>query len=97
MNRGARAPCPISFTDGELTEFLRLERAQSEAEDQFQACQDAIGVGHEGWVPIASYDEAKGRERKLRADALDAAETQEDRTIIQENWIFDDFSEEEYM
>lgn len=35
-------------------------------------------------------------ERKLKSDALDAAETGE-RIRIQENWIFDDFCEEDYM
>lgn len=97
VNHDARTPCPISFTDDELTECLRLERAQSEADEQFQACKEVIGIGHEGWVPVAHYDEAKGCERKLRADALDAAETEEERERIKENWIFDDFSEEEYM
>lgn len=92
----ARALCPISFTDDESMECLRLEQAQSEADEQYQACQEAIGVGHEGWVPVAHYDEAKACERKLRADALDAAETEEERTRIRENWIFDDFSEEDY-
>lgn len=92
----ARALCPISFTDDESMECLQLERAQSEADEQYQACQEAIGVGHEGWVPVAHYDEAKACERKLRADALDAAETEEERIRIRENWIFDDFSEEDY-
>ncbi|KAJ6155568.1 hypothetical protein N7470_006134 [Penicillium chermesinum] len=48
----ARKPCPISFSDDEAMEYLRLERAQSEADEQFQACREAIGVGHEGWVPL---------------------------------------------
>jgi hypothetical protein len=73
-----------------------LENAQSEADEQFQVCQEAIGVGNEGWVPIAYYDEAKRCERKLKADALDAAEDEE-RARIKENWIFDDFCEEDYM
>ncbi|KAJ5796191.1 uncharacterized protein N7518_004731 [Penicillium psychrosexuale] len=77
-------------------ECLRLEWAQLEVDEQFQACQEAVGVGHEGWVPVAHYDKAKARERKLRADALDAAETEEERIRIQENWIFDDFSEDDY-
>lgn len=47
-------------------------------------------------MPVAHYDEAKACERKLRADALDAAETEEERIRIRENWIFDDFSEEDY-
>jgi hypothetical protein len=55
-----------------------------------------IGVGIEGWVPSGQYDEAKVCERKLKADALDAAETDEQRALIQANWIFDDFPEEDY-
>ncbi|KGO63638.1 Aminoglycoside phosphotransferase [Penicillium italicum] len=97
LTRDMTTPCPISFSDDELTECLRLKRAQSGADEQFQACQEAIGVGHEGWVPLANYDDAKRSERKLKADALDAAETEEEQTRLQENWIFDDFCEEEYM
>lgn len=48
-------------------------------------------------MPTAFYDEAKRRERNLNVDALDAAETDEERARIQENWIFDEFCEEDYM
>jgi hypothetical protein len=47
-------------------------------------------------VPIAHYNEVKAYERKLRADALYAAKIEEERIRIRENWIFDDFSEEDY-
>ncbi|KAJ5142757.1 uncharacterized protein N7515_001544 [Penicillium bovifimosum] len=97
MNRDAKAACPISFSDDESTECLRLVRAQSEADEQFKACLDGIGVGGEGWVPIEHYDEARRRERKLKAAALDAAETEEERARVQEDWIFDGFCEEDYM
>ncbi|KAJ6102628.1 hypothetical protein N7486_005055, partial [Penicillium sp. IBT 16267x] len=90
-------PCPILYSDEESIECLRLEKAQSEADEQLQACQEAIGVGIEGWVPISQYDEAKVCERKLKADALEAAETDEQRAIVRANWIFDDFTEEDYM
>jgi hypothetical protein len=92
-----RECCPISFSDTESAECLRLERAQSEADEQFQACQDVIGVRAEGWVPVDQYDEAKRRERTLRADALDAAETDQERATIQKHWIFDNFYEDEYL
>ncbi|KAH1514029.1 hypothetical protein KXX29_001403 [Aspergillus fumigatus] len=92
----ARIPCPIFFSRDESSECLRLARQQSDADKQFQACQEATGVANEGWVPVEYYDEAKGRERKLTADALDAAETEEERVRINENWIFDDFCEEDY-
>jgi hypothetical protein len=48
-------------------------------------------------LAITQYDEAKACDRKLKSDALDAAETEEERMRIQENWIFDDFCEEDYM
>ncbi|KAJ5585265.1 uncharacterized protein N7459_005065 [Penicillium hispanicum] len=97
VNRDAKGPCPIFFSDEESSESLRLDRAQSEADEQYQACLEAIGVGNEGWVPVAHYDEAKGRARKLKADGLDAAETTDERARLLENWIFDDFCEEDYM
>lgn len=92
----ARIPCPIFFSRDESSECLRLARQQSDADKQSQACQEATGVANEGWVPVEYYDEAKGRERKLTADALDAAETEEERVRINENWIFDDFCEDDY-
>lgn len=97
FTRDGGVNCPLSFSDAESAECLRLNQAQSEADEQFQACQEAIGVGDEGWVPTELYDEAKRRERKLKADALDAAETDEERATVEENWIFDDFCEEDYM
>ncbi|KAJ6016372.1 hypothetical protein N7540_010963 [Penicillium herquei] len=91
------APCPLPYSDEESLECLRMEQAQLEADEQLQACQEAIGVGNEGWVPIGQYDQAKGCERQLKADALEAAETDEQKAIVQANWIFDDFPEEDYM
>jgi hypothetical protein len=96
LDSDMRTPCPIPYSDEESIECLRLEKAQAEADEQLQACQEAIGVGDEGWVPIGQYDEAKLCERKLKADALEAAETDEQRAIVQANWIFDDFQEEDY-
>lgn len=88
--------CPISFSDEEILECLRLNEAQIEADEQLQECQDIIGVCGEGWTPIASYDKAKAREKKLKMETFQAAETDEERRRLEENWIFDDFSESDY-
>lgn len=92
----ASPTCPISFTEEEASECLRQFIAQNEADEQFQICKDVIGVGPEGWVPREYYEEAKKRERQLKADALDAAESDEERATVSEHWIFDDFDEEPY-
>jgi hypothetical protein len=47
-------------------------------------------------VPSDQYEEAKQRESKLKVDALDAAESDEERARLCEHWVFDDFNEEEY-
>lgn len=92
----ARPPCPIVFSDSEVSECLRVNAAQAEADEQLQACRDAIGIGPEGWVPSEQYDEIKKRESKLKADALEAAESEEERLRLREHWIFDNFDEKEY-
>jgi hypothetical protein len=88
--------CPIRFSEEEVKHYLHLNAAQVESDEQLQACRDAIGIGPEGWVPLDQYDELKQRESKLKADALEAAESDQERLMLQEHWIFDDFNEDEY-
>lgn len=92
----AKIPCPITFSEDEERECLRLHTAQSEADEQLQACRDIVGIGPEGWVPTEQYEETKQRAEKLKADALEAAESEEERQQLRDHWIFDDFDEEEY-
>jgi hypothetical protein len=90
-------PCPITYSEEESAEYLRLDQAQEEADEQLQICQDFVGVGSEGWVPVEHYDEAKQGEMNLKADALEAAESEEEKMGLEENWIFDYFEEDNYM
>ncbi|XPT00062.1 hypothetical protein M3J09_009224 [Ascochyta lentis] len=92
----ATPPCPIGFSEDEVKNCLHMNAAQIEADEQLQACRDAIGIGPEGWVPLDQYDEVKRRESKLKADALEAAESDQERLMLYEHWIFDDFDEDEY-
>jgi hypothetical protein len=92
----AKTLCPIAFSEKEVSECLRLNAAQIEADEQLQACRDVVCIGPEGWVPVEQYDEIKQRENKLKADALEAAESEQERQELREHWIFDDFDEEEY-
>jgi hypothetical protein len=76
---------------------LCLNSAKAKAEEQLDACGNVIGIGPKGWVPRDQYHEAKQRERKLKVNALDAAESAERRADICENWISSDFDEEDYV
>nr|POE96511.1 altered inheritance of mitochondria protein 9, mitochondrial [Quercus suber] len=86
----------IEFPENETLETLRLAAAMEEADCQFQACLNLVGVGPEGWVPVEQYNDAKQREQQLKADTLEEAETEQERRLICEHWIFDDFDEAEY-
>ncbi|KAF3037178.1 hypothetical protein E8E11_006321 [Didymella keratinophila] len=88
--------CPVRFSEEDMKHTLDLNAAQLEADEQLQACRDVIGIGPEGWVPLDQYNEVKQRESKLKADALEAAESDQERLMLQEHWIFDDFDEDEY-
>ncbi|KAI4947827.1 hypothetical protein J4E86_008343 [Alternaria arbusti] len=92
----SKIPCRISFTEDEVIECKRLHAAQIEADEQLQACRDVVGIGPEGWVPLEQYEETRQRERKLKASALEASESNEERARLEEHWIFGDFDEEEY-
>ena len=92
----SKIPCRISFTEDEVIECKRLHAAQIEADEQLQACRDVVGIGPEGWVPLEQYEETRQRARKLKAAALEAAESNEERARLEEHWIFGGFDEEEY-
>lgn len=91
-----KAHCPLSFPEDEIQECERLHAAQIEADEQLQTCRDIVGVGFEGWVTLEQYEETKQRAIKLKNDAFDAAESEEERAILSEHWIFDDYDEDEY-
>lgn len=93
----AKPACPITFSEAEVEDCLRLNAAQIEADELLQTCRDAIGIGTEGWVPLDQYDEVKQREAKLKAKALEAAESEQERLMLHENWMFDDFDEKDYL
>ncbi|PYI29519.1 hypothetical protein BP00DRAFT_400622 [Aspergillus indologenus CBS 114.80] len=97
INGGDTPPCPLLYSEAEADECLRLSNAQAEADEQLKICQDLVGVGNEGWVPIDQYEGARARALTLKKDTLDAAESAEERTRIEANWIFDDFCEDGYL
>jgi len=74
-----------------------MNAAQIEADEQLRARRDAIGIGPKGWVPLDQYDKVKQREAKLKFDAFEAADSEQERLMLQEHWVFDDFDENEYL
>ncbi|EME42126.1 hypothetical protein DOTSEDRAFT_45678 [Dothistroma septosporum NZE10] len=90
-------PCPISFSNAEEEECLRLDDSEREAEEQMKDTNESLGIGPEGWVPNDHYEAVKHVVVKMKELALKQAETEIDRRAIREHWIFDDLDEDEYL
>jgi len=69
------------------------QRLQSEgmaADSKIQAVRDFIGVNVDGWIPNGLYEDAVAKEKHIREKMMDAAETEDERKDIEENWPFQD-------
>ena len=95
-DQAAVPSCPISFTQEEANECLRVDAEQQEADEQLESLRDIIGVGEEGWVSNEAYEEVRQRNNRMKAEIIHAAESEEDKKLILENWPFDDFDEANY-
>jgi hypothetical protein len=100
-----RPSCPIAYSEDEVSHCMRLYSEQVRADEQLDAYAEIVGIyGFDGSVSlnfddglIDKYDEAKEKEKKLKVSVLDSADSSERRKVLCENWIFDDFDEEEYL
>ncbi|KAM3416296.1 hypothetical protein BST61_g7902 [Cercospora zeina] len=90
-------PCPITFSEAEEEECLRLDDSEREASEQLRETKEMLGIGPEGWVPNDHYAAAKEAVVKMKQLALEQAETEMDRIAVREHWVFDDMDEDEYL
>lgn len=54
-----RADFPVTYSEAEATECLKIDAKQKEADAQMQQLRDFIGINIDGWVPTANYEEAR--------------------------------------
>lgn len=47
-------------------------------------------------MPLDECDETRQREKKFKTDAFAGAESERERQILHEHWMFDNFDESEY-
>jgi hypothetical protein len=90
-------PCPISFTEDEENECLRLDDSEREAVEQLAASKELLGLGPEGWVANDHYEAAQGAIARMKAMCLEQAETEMERIAVRDHWVFDDMDEDEYL
>lgn len=89
-------PCPIAFTEEEESERLRLDDLEQVSAVAWQEIHDELGIGPDGWVANERYEDVKRTVKELKKDSLEEAETEFDRRVIREHWLYDDMDEDEY-
>ena len=90
-------PCPITFTDEEESECLRLDELEQGAEEQLEASKAMLGLGPEGWVSHDNYEASQAAISQMKAMCLEQADSEIEKTAIKDHWVFDDMDEDEYL
>ncbi|KAH8732353.1 phosphotransferase family protein [Phaeosphaeriaceae sp. PMI808] len=88
-----RVDFPAKYSESEATECLGIDAKQKNVDEQMQRLRDFIGINIEGWVPTELYDEAKKKEQYVKYQIMSAADTENERSDLHENWPFQDHEE----
>jgi hypothetical protein len=88
-----QAEFPVKFSEAEAAECLHIDEKQKQADAQMERLRDFISVNIEGWVPAELYEEAKEKEQYIKRRMLKAAETEDEKKELDENWPFQDHEE----
>lgn len=84
--------CPITFSDTEVEECLRLEAEQNHLDIQMEKIRVRIGNGSDGWAATERYEDALEENEYIKAEALEGADNETKKEILQ-NWPWDDHEE----
>jgi hypothetical protein len=88
-----QAEFPAKYSEAEATECLNIDAKQKDVDAQMQRLRDFIGVNIDGWVPAEMYGEAREKERYIKQQMLEVAETAEEKRELNEHWPFQDHEE----
>lgn len=87
--------CPISFTEEEVEECLRVDLLLKEVDAQMEMVRESVGIGLDGWVPIEEYDGAVEKNKLIRQQVAERAENDVERQLSLTHYPFDDHNEDE--
>lgn len=89
--------CPIDFTLEEEKDCLRLDELEQEADEQLQSSKAMLGLGPEGWVSNERYESVQAAIPRIKAMCLEEAESENEKKVIRDHWVYDDMDEDEYL
>lgn len=84
---------PVHYTEEEVTKCLAIDKQQQQADAQMQILRDCFTTDIDGWVPPELYEQARARADDVRAQMLEAADSEDERQDVEDNWPFQDHIE----
>ncbi|OJT14935.1 Altered inheritance of mitochondria protein 9, mitochondrial [Trametes pubescens] len=94
---GAGVLCPVEFDADDVRRTKEFSERLQLSDENFEACQAAIGFETETWVPIEHCERAKALAAILKQAVLERIPEGETRDKVLANWFLDDMDEEDYM
>lgn len=86
--------CPISFEESDSEQTLHAAEQQEESDAALRAVNDMVGVTSDGWVLNDDYEGTVARAEFIKRQAIEDADTEEEKETILKHWPFDDFNED---
>jgi hypothetical protein len=91
-NKSYSSP-PVNYSDAIIQNILDLDAQQKEADTAMEQMRDILGIDVLGWAPKEEYKPTKAKAREIKSKMLEAAETQDNITGIQNHFPFNGFDE----
>lgn len=79
---------PVQYSEEDTTQCLTIDEKQQEADTQMQTLRDCFTINIDGWVPTDLYNLAKARADEVLKQMIEAADTNEEKEEVKENWPF---------
>lgn len=87
--------CPVSFEKNDSQQTLHAINQQEESDAALVAVNDLVGITSDGWILNEDYEGTVARAQFLKHQAIEDAETEEEKEICLKHWPLDDFDEDE--
>lgn len=81
----------IAFDEAEIEQTMSKTLAQEKVDGQRMLVRAMVGSGVDAWVSHERYEYAVTRAKEMKEMALESAEGNFERGMVQRHWVFDDY------
>lgn len=90
---GLAASCPVSFSEREASDAIRIQEEQEETDAQLDVVREAIGINADGWTSNERYEGAVAQAAEFKGMGTEDM-TEYEKRMSSLHWPFDDHEED---